>query len=173
MTAVADLITMLINGPENPYNCPTPMWGDPWAQLSLHPKADVDWISRFCTAHYGLSLYSIMGRDMPPKICPFVWGIQAATWYLISWAQPSPQFNWDSTALKCIKYKGQFQFPMMICGWNSKELHCHWADIMPYMKQSIQYRLFHIWHYESAKDSEYRRYWFTDVFQFDHIIKYH
>jgi len=80
VTAVADLIiTMLINGPENPYNCPTPMWGDPWTQLSLHPKANVDWISRFCTAHYGLSLYSIMGRDMPPKICPFVWGIQAAT----------------------------------------------------------------------------------------------
>jgi len=71
VTVVADLIiTMFINGPENPYNCPTPMRGDPWAQLSLHPKADVDWISRFCTAHYGLSLYSIMGRDMPPKNMP-------------------------------------------------------------------------------------------------------
>ena len=46
-----------------------------WAYTSPQPKQHLDWISRFCTAHRRVFLYTLQWAAASPPNCPFPWGI--------------------------------------------------------------------------------------------------
>jgi len=77
----------------------TPSVGDPHLypihgsldQPESYQKWHLGQVSHLSPADHILSLYFAMDQDMSPQNCPFPWGIQAFTLYMVPVAHPSPQ----------------------------------------------------------------------------------